>query len=120
MKRNIEEIALHYMVAAAWSTSGGDDINGNPEHESLEEFEFSEKAKAESFKDCEAFVKRAGALLDGITDEMVGHDFWLTRARHGVGFWDRGLGEQGEKLTKLCDEIGETWLYLGDDGLLHF
>lgn len=22
-------------------------------------------------------------------DERAGHDFWLTRAGHGAGFWDR-------------------------------
>ena len=25
-------------------------------------------------------------------EAQAGHDFWLTRNGHGVGFWDRGLG----------------------------
>jgi hypothetical protein len=27
---------------------------------------------------------------------QVGHDFWLTRNRHGAGFWDRGYGKLGD------------------------
>ena len=34
--------------------------------------------------------------------ESVGHDFWLTSQGHGAGFWDRGLGELGDKLTDSC------------------
>jgi hypothetical protein len=36
----------------------------------------------------------------GISEDMVGHDLWLTPVGHGVGFWDRGYGKVGEKLTK--------------------
>jgi hypothetical protein len=30
--------------------------------------------------------------------EQAGIDFWLTRNRHGAGYWDRGLGITGDKL----------------------
>lgn len=33
---------------------------------------------------------------------LAGHDLWLTENGHGAGFWDRGLGELGEKLTEAC------------------
>lgn len=42
--------------------------------------------------------------------EQVGHDFWLTRCRHGAGFWDHGLGELGDRLTKVAQSYGEDWL----------
>lgn len=38
--------------------------------------------------------------------EKAGHDFWLTRSGHGAGFWDRGLGELGERLTKASKAYG--------------
>jgi hypothetical protein len=51
-------------------------------------------------------------------EEMAGHDFWLTRNGHGVGFWDRGLGEVGDRLTEASKRFGEVYLYVGDDGLI--
>ena len=38
--------------------------------------------------------------------ELAGHDFALTRNGHGTGFWDRGLGEMGDMLTKECEPYG--------------
>ena len=29
---------------------------------------------------------------------------------HGAGFWDRGLGEVGDKLTALCRPYGEAYV----------
>ncbi len=46
--------------------------------------------------------------------------FWLTRNGHGVGFWDRGLGEVGKKLTEICHQFGEIHLMEGDDGELNY
>lgn len=34
-----------------------------------------------------------------------GHDIYLTTHGHGVGFWDRELGDLGDRLTALCG----TW-----------
>ena len=50
---------------------------------------------------------------------MTGHDFWLTRCGHGVGFWSRGLGRLGEKLTHLAEQTGDVDLYVGDCGLVY-
>lgn len=55
-------------------------------------------------------------MLEGITDEQLGHDFTLTRNGHGAGFWDRGNGAQGEWLTEMCKPFGECAAYVGDDG----
>jgi hypothetical protein len=56
---------------------------------------------------------------DWYTEEQAAYDLWLTRNGHGAGFWDRGLGEAGEVLTKLAHEMGACDLYLGDDGLVY-
>ena len=42
---------------------------------------------------------------------MLGHDFWLTRNRHGAGFWDRGLGALGETLSKMAKVHGAQGTY---------
>lgn len=57
---------------------------------------------------CQQFIHVAterGYLLPLVDMSQAGHDFWLTRAGHGAGFWDRDdvYGEgNGDKLTELC------------------
>jgi hypothetical protein len=51
--------------------------------------------------------------------EQGGHDFFLTRCGHGAGFWDRGTGEVGERLTAAAKVYGSVDLYKGDDGTLY-
>lgn len=53
-------------------------------------------------------------------DGAIGHDFWLTRNRHGAGFWDRFGGDQegeriGRELTKEAHPYGEAHLFANDD-----
>lgn len=40
--------------------------------------------------------------------KAAGRDFWYTRNGHGVGFWDRGLGEVGDKLSDIAREFGNV------------
>jgi hypothetical protein len=65
---------------------------------------------------------RLGLLSDyidaGRTVDSFGHDFWLTRQGHGAGFWDRGLGELGDKLTEQAKLAGEVYTYVGDDNTI--
>ena len=46
----------------------------------------------------------------------LGEDFALTRNRHGTGYWDRGLGEQGLALTDLAHTYGDSAVYVDADG----
>lgn len=62
--------------------------------------------------------EREGVSLDELAPEQVGHDFWLTRNRHGAGFWDRGLGATGDRLTELAHSYGESHLYVSDSNTL--
>lgn len=48
----------------------------------------------------------AADLAERGDDEASGHDLWLTQAGHGCGFWDRGLGELGERLTDAAKLFG--------------
>lgn len=66
------------------------------------------------------FVTKAGPLLDDLDDGQVGHDLWLTQARHGAGFWGRGYTkEQGDALTAIAHLLADCYLYIGDDGKVH-
>jgi len=48
------------------------------------------------------------AYETGYTPEQAGHDFHLTRNGHGAGFWDRGLGDVGARLTSAAHAWGST------------
>lgn len=52
--------------------------------------------------------------------EQVGHDIWLTRNQHGAGFWDRGYGPLGQRLTEAAHALGEDNVWIDQDGELHF
>ena len=118
----LDEIVVPAYLEAAKFTDGG------PDHPDIEDAEFSEDAEKASRESCEAFLR---ANLDDIIAAVsryrdgwasVGHDLWLTRNRHGSGFWDRpelkadGLGS---RLTHAAHAIGESHVYLGDTRQLH-
>jgi hypothetical protein len=102
--------------------------DANSDSEDLADATFAELAP-EALKsiteDCSDFQTSFAELLEraytnGAYDETyAGHDFWLTRNRHGAGFWDRGLGDVGKQLTDMSHPYGEVSLYRGDDGLIY-
>ena len=75
----------------------------------------------ELISDCLGFLSEASTLLakTSLTFDLAGHDFLLTRNGHGAGFWDRGLGDIGDKLTDMAHNYGTVGLYLGDDGQVY-
>ena len=48
----------------------------------------------------------------------AGHDLWLTRNGHGAGYWENH-SEAAQRLDAAAKELGECYLYVGDDGLLY-
>jgi hypothetical protein len=56
--------------------------------------------------------------INGYDDEAAGRDFWYSRNGHGVGFWDRDLGEIGDRLHEAAKHR-EVSLYEGDDNRLY-
>ncbi len=105
-----------YIECALWSST---DDNGNPleDHEG----ELSDETRAQMETDCEAFYLDNEEDLEesGLSDERAGHDFWLTRNRHGAGFWDDGNGEVFQRLTANSHAYGSIDLYVGDAGEIH-
>lgn len=53
------------------------------------------------------FVEDNWRDVRGLDAAQTGHDFILTANHHGAGFWDRGLGERGKRLTEACRPYGE-------------
>lgn len=103
-----------YIECALWSSPGEEE-----EFMDAEDAELAEETLAAMDADVRAFIAaNAGDLLD-MPPEQTGHDLWLTRNRHGAGFWDRGLGARGDRLTEAAHAMGEVNLYVGDDGKIY-
>lgn len=81
--------------------------------------ELSAGALLQITEDCRQFQADAASDLEAIDSHQAGVDFWLTRNRHGAGFWDRGHGPAGDRLTKASHAYGTCDVYRGDDGMLY-
>ena len=110
-----DTVVFHYMYCALWSSL---DDDGNPLDADHDNDDFTAETAVKMANDCFRFlleVKAAG-LLDAETPEQIGHDFWLTRNGHGAGFWDRGLGEAGERLTAIAKTFPAVALFEAEGG----
>lgn len=66
----------------------------------------------QSAMDCDRFFNVYGELIGRHRIEKAGHDFWLTRNGHGVGFWDRPEiygREFSDELTRAAEFAGEVY-----------
>lgn len=107
-----------YLEAALWSSMGG----GRPLDEYYSVDDIAPEAVAQAYREVEDFIiaNIDDLVATGAPDEQNGNDFWLTRNRHGAGFWDRGYGEVGDRLTASAHPYGDVNPYIGDDGKIHF
>ncbi len=115
----LSEVTRHYVTALLWSETDDD----GPLDAIYDASDIAESAMAEIRADVEGFVRGCESerphIFGGISAEMIGYDFALTRNRHGAGFWDRGLGSRGDWLTEQCRPYGTQSLYVGDDGKIY-
>lgn len=106
-----------YIAVALWSSS---DDSGTPFDETYTTGDLSGDLMDQMIEDCAAFIAKADLSDERFT--QAGHDFWLTRNGHGVGFWARPevYGEEkAQELTKLAESFGPVDLYVGDDGRIY-
>ena len=128
----LDKFTQGYVEAAYFTKTGtADDAEDGLENASFEDLH--PDALAEMVKECKAFQERYADLLSKAyamtTDrghdydaEAAGRDLWFTRNGHGVGFWDRGLGDVGDALAEACGwrtDFPERTLYMGDDMRVH-
>ena len=101
-----------YLTCAAWSST---DDDGEP----LDAYSFSKDAEKRMSASLEDFVILVNQEIPDLEMDagQFAHDFWLTRNGHGTGFWDRGLGELGDKLTELAKSFGSADLWLNPETL---
>lgn len=112
----MDKFTRAYIECALWSSC---DEHDEPMDANYSAEDIHADTLAAMVRDCAEFQSNNAELLSDIDSSQAGHDFWLTRNHHGAGFWDRGLGEVGEELTKAAHAYGEFDLYVGDDGLIY-
>lgn len=116
LRENLRLMIQAYLVCAHWTDCEED----HPE----EDYDPAPEAQRSMLCDCMDFYRQARPHLalyheQAPTFEAMGNDLWLTRNHHGAGFWDRGLGQLGDILTKIAHGMGEQHAVVGDDGLLY-
>lgn len=115
IKHDIKEILNCYLAAALWTV---DDTDEEFEGKTIDDI--SDRSKEKAKIEIEWFVKSAGKYLDKLSDDLIGHDLWLTRNGHGTGFWDRGYNEKIEDLlVHLCEILGNADIYIGNDNKVY-
>lgn len=116
------EFVRAYLECALWSSTIDDEDGnlGTPYDSIYAIDDFSNETVAHAIVDCNNFIQANREDLDEVSDtyhvdySQHGHDFWLTRNGHGAGFWDRGYGEVGDRLSKASKVYGSTYLYIND------
>jgi hypothetical protein len=103
-----DPIVRAYLECAEWC--GLDD-------DSREAFELSisprwtPESQAEAEILCAAFRAEFCLYCDIESEQRAGHDLWLTRNRHGAGFWDGGWPEPfASRATAWAHAYGEAFV----------
>lgn len=123
---NLPDMVRGYMECALWTSTVCDDDGNNcrPLDDAFGIDDIAPECAAAMRAVCEDFAKSNYAdlmdyLKSGRNASHAGHDLWLTRNRHGAGFWDRGLGKLGDRLSNAAKAYSGVDLYPGDDGLIY-
>jgi hypothetical protein len=118
----LDDMLDAYIETALWSST---DDEGNALYRTFDASNIATETKAKMLAEISGFVSEAdeaGVDIGGLPQsfEQVAHDFWLTRNRHGAGFWDGDYEAPADKiLTRIAHRFGEVDLYVGDDGMIY-
>lgn len=120
-----ETIIDAYVTAMHWTAQLDIISANNPYGETLETLPLDSETDVDDIprvfldrmaRDARKFARRVEDYVplfpnaSALTPDMLGHDYCLTRNRHGAGFWDRGLGELGDYLSTTARDDGESSL----------
>lgn len=117
-----------YIACALWSSDDGADVPLDDGRYAL-----APETKVALAAHCEAFAQVFSDLCDkadalGMSRDDLGHNLWLSRNGHGVGFSDRVSPHPETKnewdalmrrLHNAARACGAQYLYVGDDDLIY-
>jgi hypothetical protein len=111
---DLDTFTTAYVECALWSSTTDD---GTPLDDEHGPEDIARHTLKRMIRDCRAF-QNANANDIESDRGRAGHDFWLTRNRHGAGFWDRSRwpDDAGARLTDAAHAFGECDLYVSDAG----
>ncbi len=120
---SLETFITAYVECALWSeTDNSTEQGGEPLDANYGSDDIAPESLAKMRAECTAFYEAHSPLwLERWSDAEAGHDYWLTRNRHGSGFWDRNakFPHIGKRLAEASYADGERDLYVGDDGKVY-
>lgn len=103
-----------YLDTAMWSSTDLNEENTEGNFDGFSVFDFPHNQVLKAAADLGGFIedaKKLGIDCYDLNINQVAHDFWLTRNRHGAGFWDGDYPDDiGDKLTDLAHTYGEKHL----------
>lgn len=115
---DLKKFVDSYLETALWAST---DDNQEPLDDKYDTADFTKEAIKAARRDAEGFIRENRADLNSVGDYgQHGHDFFLTRNGHGAGFWDRGYGAVGDRLSKACKLYGGADIIVNDRGKLVF
>lgn len=104
----LSKFETDYLTTALWASTDDEEA---PLDDNYSVSDFSPTAVKQAQVECADFIARCEREVpdfNSLDMESVAHDFWLTRNRHGAGFWDGDYEEPGASiLTKIAHEAGE-------------
>lgn len=116
----LDTFTRQFLETALWAENDHDKDGNPPLDKDWSITDIAEETVLKLKADCDSFRESNAELLaQAGDDEQNGHDFWLTRNGHGVGYWDRGYSKDvSDKLTEACKAYGSVFLYV-QDGKIH-
>lgn len=103
-----------YLECALWTSDPNPTSGEWCEHDDWTIANIHPDSLARALADCAAFQLAHAADLSELNvlyhadASQHGHDFLLTRCGHGAGFWDRGYGDIGRRLTDAAHAWGSV------------
>lgn len=117
-----QEFVAGFICATLWANAYGDTLTGEPPCEADEDrLSDADRGKLTTFAG--EFLASNGedisaAVGRGASWESLGGDLALTGAGHGTGFWDRGYGAVGDRLSEAARGVGYFMVFVAIDGAL--
>jgi hypothetical protein len=110
---DLESFIDGYIECALWADCWPAENDTDGESGGREHLELRDGVREAMAVDCIDFYNHnladlADYTMQGRPMDHAGHDFWLTRNGHGAGFWDRGLGAVGDRLTRAAKVYGDA------------
>jgi hypothetical protein len=115
----VDEFLSDYIAAALFSSTGmgTPDSDSSLQQQGFQADDLDAETRCQMQKDCLSFIQSHWMRIPLDKAHQAGADFWLTRNRHGAGFWDGDWPEaDGKALTEASHGYGSLDLFVNDDG----